>query len=72
LEAAKKLNQKMPDDVMLYGFLTDANAELGNYHELRLFYCWFWARLPDLHKARGPPLKPRSLPPNAAWLGRES
>src|SRR5215467_2535376 len=30
-EAAKKLNKKMPDDVMLYGFLTDANAELGNY-----------------------------------------
>jgi tetratricopeptide (TPR) repeat protein len=33
LEAAKKLNQKMPDDVMLYGFLTDANVELGNYHD---------------------------------------
>jgi tetratricopeptide (TPR) repeat protein len=33
LEAAKKLNQKMPDDVMLYGFLTDANVELGNYKD---------------------------------------
>src|SRR5215510_4413349 len=32
-EAAKKLNKKMPDDVMLYGFLTDANAELGNYKD---------------------------------------
>jgi tetratricopeptide (TPR) repeat protein len=32
-EEAQKLNQKMPDDVMLYGFLTDANVELGNYPE---------------------------------------
>src|SRR5579863_423563 len=32
-EAAQKLNQRMPDDVMVYGFLTDANAELGNYGE---------------------------------------
>ena len=32
-EAARKLNQKMPDDVMVYGFLTDANMELGNYKE---------------------------------------
>ena len=31
LEEAKKLNKKMPDDVMVYGFLTDANVELGNY-----------------------------------------
>lgn len=31
LEEAKKLNQRMPDDVMVYGFLTDANVELGNY-----------------------------------------
>src|SRR5213078_580036 len=28
LDKAKALNQKMPDDVMLYGFLTDANVEL--------------------------------------------
>src|SRR5438874_8184943 len=28
LDAAKKLNQKMPDDVMVYGFLTDANVVL--------------------------------------------
>jgi tetratricopeptide (TPR) repeat protein len=31
LEAAKMLNKKVPDDVLVYGFLTDANAELGNY-----------------------------------------
>jgi tetratricopeptide (TPR) repeat protein len=31
LEAAKILNKKVPDDVLVYGFLTDANAELGNY-----------------------------------------
>jgi len=30
---AKKLNQRMPDDVMTYGFLTDANVELGNYKD---------------------------------------
>jgi tetratricopeptide (TPR) repeat protein len=32
-EEARKLNRKMPDDVMVYGFLTDANIELGNYKE---------------------------------------
>lgn len=32
-EEALKLNKKMPDDVMVYGFLADANAELGNYDE---------------------------------------
>jgi tetratricopeptide (TPR) repeat protein len=32
-EEARKLNQRMPDDVMVYGFLTDANIELGNYKE---------------------------------------
>ncbi len=31
LEAAKILNKRVPDDVLVYGFLTDANAELGNY-----------------------------------------
>src|SRR5579859_4489484 len=31
LEAAKILNKRMPDDILVYGFLTDANAELGNY-----------------------------------------
>ena len=32
-EEAKKLNKRMPDDVMIYGFLTDANVELGNYKD---------------------------------------
>jgi len=32
-EQALQLNKKMPDDVMVYGFLTDANIELGNYKE---------------------------------------
>jgi predicted Zn-dependent protease len=40
VEAAKKLNQKMPDDVMLYGFLTDANVELGNYREAETAAQW--------------------------------
>ena len=31
LEAAKAVNKKNPDDILVYGFLTDANAELGNY-----------------------------------------
>ena len=31
LDRAKPLNQRMPDDVMVWGFLTDANVELGNY-----------------------------------------
>jgi tetratricopeptide (TPR) repeat protein len=33
LVEAKVLNRKMPDDVTVYGFLTDANVELGNYSE---------------------------------------
>lgn len=32
-EEALKLNKRMPDDVMVYGFLTDANIELGNYDQ---------------------------------------
>jgi tetratricopeptide (TPR) repeat protein len=32
-EEAMKLNKRMPDDVMVYGFLTDADVELGNYNE---------------------------------------
>ena len=32
-EEALKLNKRMPDDVMVYGFLTDANVELGDYAE---------------------------------------
>jgi len=40
LEEAKKLNQKMQDDVMVYGFLTDANAELGNYKDAETAAQW--------------------------------
>jgi tetratricopeptide (TPR) repeat protein len=40
LEVAKKLNLKMPDDVMLYGFLTDANVELGNYKDAETAAQW--------------------------------
>jgi tetratricopeptide (TPR) repeat protein len=31
LEVAKRLNKESPDDVSVYGYLVDANAELGNY-----------------------------------------
>jgi len=40
LDAAKKLNQKMPDDVMLYGFLDDASVELGNYKDAETAAQW--------------------------------
>ncbi len=40
LEAAKELSRKLPDDVMLYGFLTDANVELGNYKEAETAAQW--------------------------------
>jgi tetratricopeptide (TPR) repeat protein len=33
LEAAKTLNKRVPDDVMVYGLLTDASVELGNYKD---------------------------------------
>ena len=31
LDAAAKLNKKVPDDVLVYGYLADADTELGNY-----------------------------------------
>ena len=40
LEEAKKLNKNVPDDVMLYGFLTDANVELGNYKDAEAAAQW--------------------------------
>jgi len=40
LEEAKTLNEKTPDDVMLYGFLTDANVELGNYKDAETAAQW--------------------------------
>ena len=46
LEAAKKLNQRMPDDVMTYGFLTDANVELGNYKDAEKAAQWMLALKP--------------------------
>jgi tetratricopeptide (TPR) repeat protein len=33
LATATKLNLKVPDDVIVYGYLADANTELGNYKE---------------------------------------
>jgi tetratricopeptide (TPR) repeat protein len=33
LDAAKALNKRVPDDVMVYGFLTDSNVGLGNYND---------------------------------------
>lgn len=32
-ETAIKLNRQMPDDVTVYGYMADSNAELGNYKE---------------------------------------
>ena len=31
LEVATRLNKQVPDDITVYGYLVDANAELGNY-----------------------------------------
>jgi len=33
LSAATKLNRKVPDDVTVFGYLADANTELGNYQD---------------------------------------
>jgi tetratricopeptide (TPR) repeat protein len=33
LELARVLNKRTPDDVLIYGFLADANVELGNYKD---------------------------------------
>jgi Tfp pilus assembly protein PilF len=40
LEAAKILNKRVPDDVTLYGMLTDANVELGNYKDAEIAAQW--------------------------------
>lgn len=32
-ELARALNKRSPDDIVVYGFLVDANAELGSYKE---------------------------------------
>jgi len=40
LEQAKKLNQRAPDDVTVYGYLTDASVELGNYPDAEKAAQW--------------------------------
>jgi tetratricopeptide (TPR) repeat protein len=40
LDAARALNKRVPDDVLVYGFLTDANAELGNYDDAEKAAQW--------------------------------
>src|SRR5260370_7375427 len=40
LDVAKILNKRVPDDVLIYGFLTDANAELGNYKDAETAAQW--------------------------------
>ena len=52
LEEAKKLNQRTPDDVMVYGFLTDANVELGNYADAENAANW-------MMNLRAAPINPR-------------
>jgi tetratricopeptide (TPR) repeat protein len=52
LEAATRLIKKKPDDVMLYGFLTDANVELGNYDAAETAAQWML----DLHPGSLPGL----------------
>jgi len=55
LEEAKKLNKKMPDDIMIYGFLADANVELGNYQPAEAAAQWMLdlrpGNLPGLTRA---------------------
>jgi tetratricopeptide (TPR) repeat protein len=40
LDAAEALNKRVPDDVMVYGLLTDANMELGNYKDAEAAAQW--------------------------------
>jgi tetratricopeptide (TPR) repeat protein len=40
LDRAKALNQQVPDDVMVYGLLTEANTELGNYKDAETAAQW--------------------------------
>jgi len=55
LEAAKLLYKKVPDDVLVYGFLTDANVELGNYADAEKSAQWMLdlrpGNLPGLTRA---------------------
>ena len=40
LELAQTLNTHTPDDLLVYGFLTDANVELGNYKDAETACQW--------------------------------
>lgn len=40
LEAARALNKRVPDDVMVYGLLTDADMGLGNYNDAETAAQW--------------------------------
>jgi tetratricopeptide (TPR) repeat protein len=40
LALANTLNKRVPDDVMVYGLLTDANIELGNYKDAEVAAQW--------------------------------
>jgi tetratricopeptide (TPR) repeat protein len=40
LDLARTLNAKAPDDLLVYGFLTDAHVELGNYAEAETACQW--------------------------------
>jgi tetratricopeptide (TPR) repeat protein len=55
LDEATRLNKKIPDDVMVYGFLTDANVELGKYADAEKSAQWMLnlrgANVPSLTRA---------------------
>ena len=55
LDIAKALNKRVPDDVLVYGFLTDANVELGNYNDAEKSAQWMLdlrpGNLPGLTRA---------------------
>jgi tetratricopeptide (TPR) repeat protein len=40
LDSARALNKKMPDDVLVYGLVADADIELGNYKEAEWAAQW--------------------------------
>ena len=55
LKEAETLNRRSPDDVQVYGFLTDANVELGHYAEAEKAAQWMLdirpGNLPGLTRA---------------------
>jgi tetratricopeptide (TPR) repeat protein len=40
LELATRLNKQMPDDIVIYGYLAEANEELGNYKDAATAAQW--------------------------------